>query len=88
MHLRYWTWHSGLADLLPLLRRTAVYVRVSGGSMVVTPNFGETYDGRNLPTGSDRALGLVDFTEPRPESPWREPGEEWPIPLAGIERLC
>ena len=38
--------------------------------MVVTPNFGETYDGwfcreppaSNLPTGDDRALGLVDFS--------------------------
>jgi len=45
---------------------------VSSGSMVVTPNFGEAYDGwfcreparipaSNLPTGDDRALGLVDF---------------------------
>jgi dipeptidase E len=30
--------------------------------MVVTPTWGETYDGRNPPTGSDKALGLVDFT--------------------------
>ena len=48
-------------DLLPSLRREAVYVGESGGSMVVTPDFGETYDGINPPTGSDRALGLVDF---------------------------
>jgi dipeptidase E len=62
LYLCYWMRQSGLADLLPSLRRETVYVGVSGGSMVVTPNFGETYDGRNPPTGSDRALGLVDFT--------------------------
>ena len=64
---------SGLADLLPQLSRETVYVGVSSGSMVVTPNFGEAYDGwfcrepsripvSNLPTGDDRALGLVDFS--------------------------
>src|SRR5215472_11947109 len=61
LYLCYWMWQSGLADLLPELPET-VYVGVSGGSMVVTPTWGETYDGRNPPTGSDRALGLVDFT--------------------------
>jgi dipeptidase E len=38
--------------------------------MVLTPNFGEAYDGwfcreppaSNLPAGDDRALGLVDFS--------------------------
>jgi dipeptidase E len=30
--------------------------------MVVTPDFGETYDGTHPPVGSDQALGLVDFT--------------------------
>jgi dipeptidase E len=30
--------------------------------MVATPDFGETYDGLNPPSGSDRALGLVDFS--------------------------
>ncbi len=62
LYLCYWMRHSGLADLLPSLRRETVYVGVSGGSMVVTADFGETYDGRNPPTGSDNALGLVDFT--------------------------
>jgi dipeptidase E len=61
-YLCYWMRQSGLADLLPSLRDT-VYVGVSGGSMVVTPDFGETYDGRNPgPIGSDEALGLVDFS--------------------------
>jgi dipeptidase E len=54
---------SGLADLLPSLRRETVYVGTSGGAMVATPDFGgETYDDNDLLTGSDRALGLVDLS--------------------------
>jgi dipeptidase E len=60
-YLCYWLRHSGMADLLPSLRRETVYVGESGGSMVATPDFAETYDGINPPVGSDRALGLVDF---------------------------
>ncbi len=60
-YLCYWMRQSGLADLVPSLRRETVYVGVSAGSMVVTSDFGEPYDGRNPPTGSDNALGLVDF---------------------------
>jgi len=70
LYLCYWMRQSGLADLLPELPRETVYVGVSAGSMVVTPNFGEAYDdwfcreppASNLPTGDDRALGLVDFS--------------------------
>src|SRR5579885_1755349 len=70
LYLCYWMRQSGLADLLPELGRETVYVGLSAGSMVVTPSFGETYDGwfcreppaRNLPAGDDRALGLVDFS--------------------------
>jgi hypothetical protein len=48
---------------LPSLRDETVYVGVSAGSTVVTPNFGgETYGGLNLPTGDDIGLGLVDFS--------------------------
>src|SRR5262249_44571722 len=62
-YLCYWMRQSRLADLLPSLRREAVYVGVSAASMVVTPNFGgETYGGLNLPSGDDSALGLVDFS--------------------------
>jgi dipeptidase E len=60
-YLCYWMRQSGLADLLPQLARETVYVGVSGGSMVVTADFGETYDGSTSPKGSDNALGLVDF---------------------------
>ncbi len=69
LYLCYWMRRSGLADLLPSLHET-IYVGVSAGSMVVTPNFGESYDdwfcreppASHLPTSDDRALGLVDFS--------------------------
>jgi len=69
LYLCYWMRQSGLAELLPSLRET-VYVGVSSGSMVVTPNFGESYDdwfcreppASDLPAADDRALGLVDFS--------------------------
>ena len=60
-YLCYWMWQSGLVDLLPTLRHEMVYVGGSAGSLVVTSDFGDTYDGINPPTGSDKALGLVDF---------------------------
>ncbi len=63
LYLCYWMRQSGLADLLPSLRRETVYVGVSGGAMVATPDFGGvTYDDSDPLTGSDRALGLVDFS--------------------------
>jgi dipeptidase E len=62
LYLCYWMRQSGLADLLPSLRRETVYVGTSGGAMVATPDFGrEAYDDSDPLTGSDRALGLVDF---------------------------
>ena len=69
LYLCHWMRQSGLADLLPSLHET-VYVGVSSGSMVLTPNFGEAYDdwfcreppASDLPAGDDRALGLVDFS--------------------------
>ena len=63
LYLCYWMRQSGLADLLPSLRRETVYVGTSGGAMVATPDFGgETYDDSEPLTSSDRALGLVDFS--------------------------
>jgi dipeptidase E len=61
LYLCYWMRQSGLADLLPSLRPETVYVGVSAGSMVMAPNVGEDFVGWKPPTGSDRALGLVDF---------------------------
>ncbi|MGZ8702256.1 MAG: Type 1 glutamine amidotransferase-like domain-containing protein, partial [Gaiellaceae bacterium] len=40
LYLCYWMRQSGLADLLPSLRRETVYVGTSGGAMVATPDFG------------------------------------------------
>src|SRR3954462_9314596 len=63
LYLCYWMLRSGLADLLPTLRPDMVYVGTSGGAMVATPDFGGvTYDDSDPRTGSDQALGLVDFS--------------------------
>ena len=84
LYLCYWMRQSGLADLLPSLRPEAVYVGTSGGAMVATPDFGgETYDDSEPLTGSDEALGLVDFSVfPAPGSR----GHAGHAPLATIER--
>jgi dipeptidase E len=60
LYLCYWMRQSGLADRLPWLR--AVWVGLSGGSMVMTPSIGEDFVRWKPPTGSDRTLGLVDFS--------------------------
>jgi dipeptidase E len=59
LYLNYWMRQSGLADLLPSLR--AVFVGVSGGSMVMAPHVGKEFIGWKPPTGGDEALGVVDF---------------------------
>jgi dipeptidase E len=69
MYLCHWMRQSGLAKLLPSLQQT-VYVGVSSGSMVLTPDFGEAYDdwfcreppAGDLPAFDDTALGVVDFS--------------------------
>lgn len=60
LYLFYWMRQSGLADLLPSLR--VVWVGLSAGSMVMTPSSGEDFVRWKPPAGSDRALGLVDFS--------------------------
>ena len=73
LYLCHWLHASGLADRLPSLSAETVYVGVSSGSMVLTPDFGEPYDDwfcrepsttptTDLPAADDRALGLVDFS--------------------------
>lgn len=61
LYLAYWMRQSGLADLLPSLRPEMVYVGMSAGSMVMTPNIGEEFVGWLPPTDGDSTLGLVDF---------------------------
>ena len=60
LYLCHWMRQSGLADLLPSLR--AVWVGLSGGSMVMTPNIGADFVRWSPPGGGDRALGIVDFS--------------------------
>jgi dipeptidase E len=60
LYLCYWMRQSGLAELLPSLR--AVWVGLSAGSMVMTPSIGEDFVRWKPPAGSDRTLGLVDFS--------------------------
>jgi dipeptidase E len=58
-YLCYWMRQSGLADLLPSLR--AVWVGVSGGSMVMTPRIGADFISWSR-AESDKTLGVVDFS--------------------------
>ena len=60
LYLSHWMRQSGLADLLPSLR--AVWVGLSGGSMVMAPSIGEEFVSWTPPTGGDEALGIVDFS--------------------------
>ena len=60
LYLCYWMRQSGLADLLPSLR--AVWVGLSGGSMVMAPNVGEDFVGWKPPSGGDETLGMVGFS--------------------------
>jgi len=61
LYLCHWMRQSGLADLLPSLPET-VWVGLSAGSMVMTPRIGSVFVGWKPPTGSDSALGVVDFS--------------------------
>ena len=61
-YLSYWMRQSGLADLLPSLWAKTVYVGLSAGSMVVTPTFGENFAVHEALIGTDKGLGLVDFS--------------------------
>jgi len=60
-YLSHWTRQSGLAALLPSLPNS-VWVGVSAGSMVMTPRIGEDFVNWKSPNGSDRTLGIVDFS--------------------------
>ena len=60
LYLCYWMRQSGLADLLPSLH--AVYVGLSAGSLVMTPNIAERFVHWTPPTGGNETLGMVDFS--------------------------
>ena len=60
LYLCHWMRASGFADVMPALDR-AVWVGLSGGSMVMTPRIGRPFMGWQPPWGDDHALGVVDF---------------------------
>jgi dipeptidase E len=65
VYLSYWMKHSGLADLLPSLRRETVYVGVSAGSIAMASMFGETYF--DAPKCSGERLSSEEIVFARPE---------------------
>ncbi len=65
LYLSHWMRQSGLADLLPSLRREMVYVGVSAGSMAATTTFGETY--YDPPKRSGEALTSEDIVFATPQ---------------------
>jgi dipeptidase E len=87
LYLAHHMRESGLADLLPSL--SAVWVGLSAGSMVMTPQIGKDFMVWNPPGGGDGALGIVDFSifphvdHPMlPENTMAE-AERWAAGLAG-----
>jgi dipeptidase E len=60
LYLTYWMQQSGLAELLPSLK--PVWVGLSAGSMVMTPRIGQEFMIWKHPSGTDAALGVVDFS--------------------------
>lgn len=61
LYLNHWLRESRLADMFPSLAET-VWVGMSAGSMVMTPQIGREFVGWKPPTGDDSALGIVDFS--------------------------
>ncbi len=88
LYLCHWMRESGLADLLPSLRET-VYVGLSAGSMVMTPEVGEDFIQWRPPNGDDSTLGLVDFSICPHLAPDGRPGntmaeaEQWAAGISG-----
>jgi dipeptidase E len=88
LYLCHWMRESGLAELLSSLP-DAVWVGLSGGSMVMTPAIGEDFVSWQPPGGGDRALGVVDFAIfphlDHPELPENTmaDAEKWAANLAG-----
>lgn len=82
LYLCHWMRESGLLDLVPSLVDT-VWVGLSAGSMVMTPEVGEDFVQWRPPSGDLSTLGLVDFSICPHLAPDGEPGnsmaeaEEW-----------
>ena len=88
LYLCYWMRQSGLAELLSSLTET-VWVGLSAGSMVMTPEVGEDFIQWRPPTGDDSTLGIVDFSICPHLAPDGMPGnsmaeaEAWAAGIAG-----
>jgi len=88
LYLCHWMRQSGLADLLPSLSET-VWVGLSAGSMVMTPEVGDDFIQWRPPTGDDSTLGIVDFSICPHLAPDGMPGnsmaeaEAWVADIAG-----
>lgn len=61
LYLCHWMRESGLTDLIPSLDDT-VWVGLSAGSMVMTPEVGQDFIQWRPPSGDETTLGLVDFS--------------------------
>ena len=61
LYLCHWMRESGLVDLLPSLS-DKVWVGLSAGSMVMTPEVGDDFIQWQPPSGDTSTLGLVDFS--------------------------
>ena len=88
LYLCHWMRESGLTDLLPSLTET-VWVGLSSGSMVMTPQVGEDFIQWRPPGGDDSTLGIVDFSicphvngEGKPGNTMAE-AESWASGIAG-----
>ena len=88
LYLCHWMRESGLADLLPSLSET-VWVGLSAGSMVMTPEVGDDFIQWRPPSGDDSTLGMVDFSICPHLAPDGVPGnsmaeaEHWAAGLTG-----
>ncbi|WP_151523981.1 Type 1 glutamine amidotransferase-like domain-containing protein [Serinicoccus kebangsaanensis] len=80
-YLAHWMRASGLADLLPDLHDT-VWVGLSAGSMVMTPRIGGPFVTWRPEGGTDRTLGVVDFSiYPHVGMNPMEGADRWAAPL-------
>lgn len=88
LYLAYWMRQSGLAEMLPTLRDT-VWVGLSAGSMVLTPEVGEDFIQWRPPDADTTTLGLVAFSICPHLAPDGMPGNspeearEWALGISG-----
>ena len=88
LYLCHWMRECGLAALIPTLSET-VWVGLSAGSMVMTPEVGKDFIQWRPPTGDESTLGLVDFSICPHLAPDGQPGnsmeeaEQWAAGISG-----